>query len=136
MSQYAGANWIKRQSYGENMSPLGEVVADFLGDVFAGIYHLDPKALSRVDWSNNHHIEFSLGWRCLSTTDYDELTRIVVLGHDRMIRIQIDASTHKYLRLMFHQRSSRTGDYSTRYPTMEDHVAEIRAQYPERTAEE
>jgi len=44
MSQYAGANWIK-QSLKKEMSPLGVNVADLLGDVFAGIYHLDQSAL-------------------------------------------------------------------------------------------
>ena len=107
---------------------MGEAVANLLGDLFFGIYHLDPKALRRVDWTNNHHIEFSLGWHCLSTVDYDELTRLVVLAHDRAIRVQIEASTHKFLRLMFHQRTR--GDNSmSECPTLEDHIKEIREHY-------
>jgi len=128
---YAGANWIKgslNHPKITELSPLGEAVANLLGDLFYGIYHLDPKALYRVEWSNRHHVEFSLGWRCLSTVDYDELTRLVVLAHDRAIRVQIDASTHKYLRLMFHQRER--GDNSMEQcPTLEDHIKEIRDHY-------
>lgn len=127
MSQYAGANWIERNFKCE-MSPLGIAVADFLGDVFQGIYHLDSKALSRVEWDNNHHITFSLGWRALSTVDYNELTVMVILAHDRALRLQIEASTHKYLRLMFHQRK-REGGYAERCPTLEEHIELIRSHF-------
>jgi hypothetical protein len=129
MSQYSGADWIKSNILdGGKMSPLGEAVANLLGDLFFGIYHLDSKALHRVDWANNHHIIFSLGWRCLSTYDYDELTVLVVLSHDRAIRVQIEAATHKFLRLMFHQRECGE-DPSTQAPTLEGHIARIRQHY-------
>ena len=129
MSAYSGADWIKESLMWEGeMSPLGEAVANFLGDLFRGIYHLDLKALRRVDWANNHHILFTLGWRCLSTVDFDELTVLVVLAHDRAIRVQIDAATHHYLRLMFHQRT-RGNNSMEQCPTLEDHIARIRDHY-------
>lgn len=127
---YSGSEWVKSNFQVNDMSPLGEKVADLLGDVFYGIYHLDDKALKRVQWNNTHHIEFSLGHRSLSTFDGDALTALVVLAHDRMLRMEITASTHDYLCLMFHQRHDRSGKMGYRCPTMEDHVAEIRGRYP------
>ena len=125
MSQYAGADWIK-SAFEVELSPLGRNVADLLGDVFFGIYHLDHKALRRVDWGNDHHICFSLGWHQLSTFDTDELTRLVVLCHDRMIRCSIEARTHKHLGLIFHQRQNRNGDFYERHPTIEHAIEKIR----------
>lgn len=133
---FAGSNWIISNIVKgkENISPLGIVVADFLGDMFYGIYHLDEKALRRVDWKNNHHIIFRLGWRCLSTIDFDELTVLVVLSHERNLRVSIDAATHRYLELLFHQRD-RGNDTMTQMPTLEDHIDRIRARYSEDTSE-
>jgi hypothetical protein len=127
MPKYAGSDWIK-SALKVKMSPLGEAVADLLGDLFFGIYHLDTKALRRVDWANDNHIVFSLGWHSLSTCDFDELTRLVILCHDRAIRCSVAASTHKYLELMFHQRQ-RDGGYSERHPTIEQAIEETRKAY-------
>jgi hypothetical protein len=128
--EYAGSNWIISNIVKdkENISPLGIAVADFLGDMFYGIYHLDSKALQRVEWSNTHHIIFRLGWRCLSTIDFDELTILVVLSHDRNIRVSIDAATHRYLEFLFHQRE-RGNNTMDQMPTLEDHIERVRARY-------
>lgn len=128
-SSYAGSEWIKRALRVEEMSPLGEKVADLLGDVFFGIYHLDNSALRRVEWDNAHHVIFSLGWRTISTIDDDYLTRLVILAHDRMLRLEISAANRHYLRLTFHQRRSRSGELMYRCPTIEDHIASIRSDY-------
>jgi hypothetical protein len=130
MSQYAGANWIKTSLHKE-MSPLGEKAADFLGDVFRGIYHLSGSShcsLSKVDWTEKHNIEvilYSGGW---STWDFSELSRMVVLAHDRCLRLEIAPYSFHYIKLFISQRE-RTGDISARHPTMEDHIAIIRKEY-------
>lgn len=139
MSEYAGSDWIKRRLpfvHPEmEMSNLGEKVADLLGELFCGIYHLDHKALYRVDWSNNSWIEFSLGWHELATVDFDELTRLVFLAHHFAIRVSISASTHKYLKIMFHQRQ-RGKEWSACHPTLDEAVSRfknsmIRSEIPE-----
>jgi len=127
---YSGSEWIKSTLGIDDVSPLGEAVANLLGDVFHGIYHLEDNALKRVKWNNTNYIVFSLGWRSLATIDNDALTALVVLAHDRMLRVEIEASTRNYLRLVFHQRHDRAGKMGKRCPTMEDHIAEIRGRYP------
>jgi hypothetical protein len=129
---YAGSDWIKA-NFKVEMSLLGEVVADLLGDLFLGIYHLDPKVLRKVDWANDHHIILALGWRSLATYDNDELTRLVILCHDRAIRCEISARNYKYLELMFHRRKRGRALYE-RHPTIEEAVEKIRLLYQPKEA--
>ena len=60
MSQYQGAGWIEKSLKVENMSELGKEAADFLGDVYLGIYHMNTSLLKKVDWSNKSYIEVIL----------------------------------------------------------------------------
>ena len=124
---YAGAKWIER-SLQKPTSKLGRDVADLLGDVFKGIYHLPSSALKKVDWEDEYCLQFTY-YGFLSTVDFNKLTALVVLAHDRMIRISICGVGPGYMRLMFHQRNKRTGSMSERYPTIEDHIKLIREHY-------
>jgi hypothetical protein len=114
---HSGAEWIK-ENYKVKLSPLGVAVADLLGDLFGGIYHLETKYLKEVDWGNDHHIVVTLRHKSLATFDYDELTRLVFLCHDHAIRCSVDARANNMLELMFHQRE-REGGISKRHPTIE-----------------
>lgn len=124
-SKYSGHEWIETNIYARKlpmeMSELGKDVADLLGELFCGIYHLDYKALMRVNWSEERWIEIVLGHKELSTCDYDELTKLVFLAHHMAIRVSISASTHNYLKLLFHRRE-RIGGYSKRHPYLEEAV--------------
>ncbi len=133
MGEYAGSDWIKT-SLKKQMSPLGEKVADLLGDVFYGIYHLDHRALDRVNWDDDVYVEYIMSYKSLSTVDFDELTRLVVLAHDAALRLDIRSVAPKRMALLFHQRT-REGDVCHRCPTMEDHIALIRNGYKEVEAE-
>lgn len=121
---YSGARWIKN-SLKKEMSPLGEAVANLLGRVFRGIYHLNRSALDRVEWGEKNHIRFVYD-RELSTVDFNELTMLVVFAHDEMIRVSIRGIGPSYMELLFHQRESRTGSLMDRCPTIEDHITQIR----------
>ena len=122
---YSGASWIKR-SLKKEMSPLGEAVANLLGRVHRGIYHLRTSALERVDWSNNQWIEFVYDGN-MATVDFPDLTMLVVFAHDEMIRVSLEGCGPRYMRMIFHQRDSREGGMSERYPTIEDHIEKIRS---------
>ena len=122
-----GAAWLKANFQCE-MSPLGVAVADLLGDVWEGIYHLNNSGLQKADWSNKDTVAVTLRVE-LATIDADLLTRLVVLCHDRMLRLNIQGVGPGYLRFRFHQREKRNGRMYERYPTLEDHTTEIRAYY-------
>jgi hypothetical protein len=117
MAKYAGSEWIE-ESFKVEMSPLGREISDLLGDVFAGIYHLNHTSLFKVDWANDTWIEFVLN-KTIATFDNNELTRLVILCHDRLIRCSIEGAAPGYLRLVFHKRKSRTGHLYDRHPTIE-----------------
>ncbi len=120
---YAGADWVEK-SLKKELSPLGREVADILGGVFHGIYHIEKQAF-KTDWSNPYYIIVKLD-RGLNLFDDNALTALVVLCHDRMVRVGIRACNFQYIELLFHQRKSRTGSMLERLPYLEDHVGQIR----------
>lgn len=124
---HGGSAWLRRGQI-TNLSPLGEAVADLLGDLLGGLYHLDGAA--SVDWSNPSYIE--VRWPSdLSTFDSNTLTRLVLLAHDRAIRVDISPRSNRYLTMLFHQRrhGADLGIWE-RHPTAEDALAEHRRWYP------
>ena len=120
---YSGSDWIERQ--GKTLSPLGREVADILGQVYEGIYHISRAALhERVKWDDNLFIMIVVT-DGISTFDFNVLTRLVILCHDRAVRLEINSAGFGYLRLFFSQRV-REGSMTKRHPTMEQAIAEIR----------
>lgn len=124
--QYDGAEWV-RQNITSDVSPLGANVADLLGEVWQGIYHIQ-KWLDRVNWSDNRCIEVVVG-HPLATVDDNRLTVLVTLAHERMLRVEVLAHTHGYLKLVFHQRQKREGRLWERCPAIESHVSLIKRHY-------
>lgn len=62
----------------------------------------------------------------LSTFDYSGLTNLVVLAHDRMIRVEIVPSGPNMIGLVAHKRHSREGRLYERHPTIEDAIKTVR----------
>lgn len=127
VTKYAGADWVKSTLKVE-MSPLGEEVADLLGQLYQGIYHINYAVL-RTDWNNPYWIEVVVRDSPFATFDYGLLTLFVLLCHDKCIRGQISVANFGKFRLMFHKRSSREGDLGERHPTMEKHISILRERY-------
>lgn len=111
------------------MSPLGIKVADLLGYLFYGIYHLDSKALTRVEWDSETNIEINLRCHELATFDGDEMTRLVFLAHQFCLRCSVEAATINVLRLRFHPRE-RSGGMWKRHPTLSEAVAAFNERFP------
>jgi len=148
-SSYAGREWLRRnldaihtirsnnpriKSPGKppQISPLGESVADLLGLVWRGLYHLDSRAIERTDWSDERRIAVRVSGE-LATWDYDELTQLVVVSHDMHLRLSI-APRGKSTELLFTQREGtfsyreREG-FASKMPQLDDHVIAIRSLY-------
>jgi len=113
---YAGSGWIESATK-QKLSPLGIKVADLLGDLFLGIYHIE-REISKVNWSDPHCIEINIQ-QDFSTFDYDRLTRLVFLAHWYSVRVQMTACNFRYIKLMFHNRK-REGFIYERHPTLEE----------------
>ena len=119
-----GADKMNRYYANGNISKLGENVADLLDDVWKGIYHINSSSLKNADWTNKDWIRLSI-YGGLYSYDDDKLTRLVVLSHDRCLRLEINPCNFNHLELLFHQRN-RIDDFYHRMPTMEDHLTDIR----------
>jgi hypothetical protein len=66
----------------------------------------------------------SVSWRTgMATWDFSELTRLVVMAHDRCIRAEITQGGPGLLKVLLHKRHTREGDISRRHPTLEEHIA-------------
>ena len=129
--KYSGADWVQddynavgkaTKTVPRKLSPIGAKVADILGQVFCGIYHIQNDIL-RADLSDKLWVSMTIrAYGGLSTFDDDVLTRLVVLCHDAGVRMQIEPCNPRYVRLKFWQRNGRTGSICDRMPTIEDHV--------------
>lgn len=125
---FMGADWVVNNCHCE-MSDLGHQVADLLGDIHEGIYHLNYTSLKKTDWSDKNMIDVTLDIT-LATVDSNLLTRLVVLCHDRMLRLSIEGRAFRYLLLRFSQRTTREeGEFWKRCPTLENHIQSIREYY-------
>lgn len=124
-TKHSGAEWLRRNGI-KNISPLGEQVADLVGHLFKGIYHIDSEAM-KANWDNPQHIKLSLGSE-LASVDANHLTELVLLAHDACLRVSVRPYGPRNLLLLFHQRQ-RGGDFSQSCPTLEDHVWILRQHY-------
>jgi hypothetical protein len=101
-TKFAGAHWLKAAEV--EMSEFGEKVADLLGQLELGIYHIQKEVMhDRVDWSSDYYIEIVLSGS-LSTFDNARLTTLVLLCHHAAIRCEIHGAAPNYLRLVFYPR--------------------------------
>lgn len=67
--------------------------------------------------------DFSGGW---ATFDYSRLTRLVVLAHDRLVRVELRPSGPNMVGFALWKRHTREGMMQERHPTMEDAIAQHR----------
>lgn len=131
--KYAGADWLletlSHRKDAPKPSELGLKVADLLGDLFFGIYHLEIRSLLKVEWNCDYMIQINIRGG-LSTFDFNNLTRFVIMCHDRCIRGEISGVGPNYLRLRFHQRTRDLKGISAYHPTIEEAVEQSRSVFP------
>jgi hypothetical protein len=126
MTKNSAVTWL--ENTGKTLSPLGEKVAAILGEVYAGIYHIDDEVRhKRVEWDNLFYIEVVVN-HTFSTFDSANLTQLVILCHDNCVRLDIGAKAHKYVFLGFSARDGREGSMSQRHPTIEQAIKTIRGE--------
>lgn len=123
--QWAGADWIQ-QAFSVTPSWLGTKVADILGIVYRGIYHINRRSLSKVQWTHPWNMTVSLRADRLATFDFGGLTELVILAHERCVRIDIIGPAGPYgVQLSFSARK-RDGAKHERHPTIEQAVDVVR----------
>lgn len=129
VERYAGSDWLlgrlRRHLGGEpKISPLGIVVADILGQVYRGIYHIDyGSTLTKPDWLDENFIEVNVA-QGLATYDGNELTALVLAAHEVPVRLEINAGGPRRLKLGFSPRQRMALNLWARHPTIEDAIRE------------
>lgn len=89
---------------------------DLLCESFGGSWHL-PENL----YSCGQGIKINYRGH-LATFDNNTLTRLVVLAHDRCVRVEIAPAGPSCVAIKLHARRCREGDSMVRHPTMEKAV--------------
>lgn len=124
--KYAGANWIE-SAQKKALSDFGVRVADLIGQLTRGVYHVADE-VRKMDWGSDHYIEWRTRWP-LATTDSDGLTELVVLAHDRCIRVEIEGCSQWTVKVIFTPRVWGEQDPCLAHPAIEPHIAAIRERF-------
>jgi len=128
VTKYAGSDWLKKQTKSiPEVSELGANVADILGQVFQGIYHLDNTTLYKTNWADTHMIEVLIRNE-LATFDFSHLTYLMVLCFDQDIRLAINPCNMQFIKLQFTQRTPEGPEKHMfeRIPTLEKSIIQAR----------
>ena len=88
-----------------------------------------------------HHIPsevrpYGLGWKVnahasLATYDFDTLTRLVFLAHDRCVRVEIVQGGPGRVGVVIWRRAGRFGDIYSRHPSIEQALLLWREKHPQ-----
>jgi hypothetical protein len=124
--------WLRNN--GVELSPFGERVAELLGELYLGIYHIHPEVLhKRVNWLADEWIEIVVDSSRFATYDFSLMTELVFLCHHFGIRCEVDGAAHRYLRLTFYNRApfnedihDKKTDWYKTHPTLDQAVAAFR----------
>lgn len=121
--------WLQHMYAGE-FSELGKTVAYFLDEMW-GLHHLSNTSLKKMDWSDDNSINIIYG-NSMSTVDHNDLTRLVVIAHQMMLRVSLRGVGPGYVELMFHQRTNRNREdgFANHCPEIYEHVSEICIWHP------
>lgn len=97
---------------------------EFFAVFYLGKHHI-PRGMKPFGdgWKINHHGD-------LSTFDFDALTRLVFLAHDKCVRVQIVQGGPRCVGIVIWQRAKRDGSMFERHPTIEQAMEVWRKYHP------
>ncbi len=93
-----------------------------LADIFFGFHHISGKL---HEWGTGIKLNCR-NTNCLATFDFSNLTRAVIMAHDRMVRLEVCPSGPGMIGLVLHKRHKRIGRMNERHPTIEDAIKSVR----------
>jgi len=94
-----GSDWLTRQFEQIVLSEHGRHVADVLGEVYSGLYHIDNTSLfhKRTQWDNDRLIEIVTRGRLTNS----HLIMLVELCRQHSVHIEIEGASNGFLRMLF-----------------------------------
>jgi len=126
-----------REYYGKDwMSDEDWECAEFLAQFYQGFHHV-PGEFKRAGKAS---VSLEVNQLSLATFDFNEMTRLVVLAHDKCIRFGVngphmvereyDGNVYEQATMMIVvSKRKRGGSMFERHPTLDEAVAQIRKQY-------
>lgn len=91
--------------------------ACMFADVVGGFHHVSGKF---KEFGQGIKVNsYNGGW---ATWDFNLLTKLVIYGHDRMIRVSLEPSGPRMIGFAMWKRHSRTGGADERHPTIQQAV--------------
>ena len=112
---------MNEESYRKNwMSDDQYKCYKMLADMSGGFHHIYNPV---KPWGDGITTNIYGHW---STFDFSQLTALIVLCHDRMIRAEISACNMQYFKLVLHKRQKREGHMFEKHPTIEDAIKTFR----------
>ena len=102
-----------------------EAAEDFFSALYGGKHHIPRGGLHEfgLGWSVNHYGD-------LSTFDFDKLTCLVFLAHDRAVRVEVSNSGPRMVKISIWQRKRDGQHMYDRHPTIEEALARWRERHP------
>ena len=104
-----------------------EKATEFFADLYFGEHHFPSKLKEWGEgWMMNHFGD-------CSTFDFDLMTRLVFLAHDKCVRAEISQGGPRAIRIAIWQRTHREGRMFERHPTIDQALGIWRESHPEDT---
>jgi len=124
--------WIE-QKYKLKVSKFMQEVLDILDCVYSGLHHTNYyDQWKRNQYCETRSAEYVDRANELSTYDFNRLTKLVVLGHDKGIRISVTSDKKKGLVILFHNRMGNQSDnfpINKKHPKLIDAIKQVRGLY-------
>jgi hypothetical protein len=96
--------------------------SDFFAEFYGGDHHI-PGQVKQAGYgfSVNHNRGD------IATFDFNQMTRLVLMGHDKCIRVSVEAIRNGVMKISIWKRQ-REGSMYERHPTIEQAIEKFRAQ--------
>ena len=101
----------------------------------------EAEAFFGIIYYGKHHIPYPIkpwgyGWIIsvsgrMATFDFNDLTRLIFLAHDRCIRAEVIHGGPRRVRIAIWKRYKRDGSMMERHPTIEQALSLWREKHPE-----
>lgn len=100
-----------------------QIAIDFFSEFYYGEHHI-PNEIKPCGygWMVNHDRG------SLSTYDFNQLTRLVLMAHEKCIRVEVNPIRNGILQIKLHQRE-KEGTIMTSHPTIEKAISDFRKTY-------
>lgn len=100
-----------------------EEATEFFSEFYGGEHHI-PDYKPKLFGGSGYSVIHDRGG--LSTYDFNQLTRLVFMAHEKCIRVELIGYSSRKIRIAIWKRNGTEGNMSRIHPTIEDALAKFR----------